>query len=362
MENTPTKRMSFAQTKALALQTGGLDAKAYLGGVLEKLGKGVPESHLEKQFGDEDGREFMSPDQSKGSRDSGEWKGGNRGNWKKSDGTTQEVIPGKIWVPSIRFEENRYTEENEEEDTLCRTSTEMNIDFKVRTAEEPEKGEFWVSSLRFEEEPDPNDSLKVGVFNIRFESCEEDSDATLVCAKKVSEESNENEADNTSLDNKVSSRGEGPKVIQENLVNQTTTMEVEAMEEECEDSKGAGDTQSERIEDPDMSYGLAQLLEIIERDMSCELQVAQQCETIQADINYDLAQLFETVEPDVSYELAQLFETVEQDVGYDLSQLFEIIDISENVAENCLAVTASPNPIAMNDIEDFGMSHYTLIS
>ncbi|GBG91062.1 hypothetical protein CBR_g51796 [Chara braunii] len=85
MENTPTKRVSFAQTKALALQIGGPDAKTHLRGVLEKLGKGVPGSHLEKQFGDEDGRQFMPPDKTKVSRDSGEWKGGNRGDWKNDD-------------------------------------------------------------------------------------------------------------------------------------------------------------------------------------------------------------------------------------------------------------------------------------
>ncbi|GBG64184.1 hypothetical protein CBR_g40884 [Chara braunii] len=410
MENMPTKGVTFAQTRALALQTGGPDAKAHLLEVLEKLGKGVPGSHLEKQFGDEDGREFMSPDKGK----------------------------------SIRFEENRNTEENEEENTLCRTSTEMNIGIKARTAEEPEQGEFWVSSIRFEEDPNPNDSLTVGVSSIRFESCEEDSDAALVCAKKVSEESDENEADNTSLDNKVSPRGEGPKVIQETWVDRTMTMKMITIDEEHKDLKSVEDAQDELIGDqygkdllgevlgaeisqafevmnelddnygltrlfetvePDDIYGLvrlfetvesdgryelAQLFETVESDVSYELtqlfenpdldtscKLAQPFESVDPDVGYKLAQFFETVESDVSNELAQLFGAIEHDDDYDLAQvfyafepdidygltqLFEAVDKYENDVENSLKTTMGRNLATTKDIEDSRMDQCKLIS
>ncbi|GBG79046.1 hypothetical protein CBR_g28760 [Chara braunii] len=353
MENTPTKRLSFAQTKALALQTKGLDAKAYLHGVLEKLGKGLPGSHSEKQFGDEDGREFMPPDKSKVSRDSGEWKGGNRDNWKKNNGKTQEVVRGEIWMPGIRFEENRYTEENEGVDILSRASTETDIDIETRTAEEPEQGKFWVSSVRFEEDPDPNDSLTVGVSNIRFESCEEDSDAALVCAKKVSEESDENRADHTNFEFKVSPRGEGPKVIKETWVDQTMTEEMIPIIEECERLKKTGDTHSKGAGDSDISYELTPAFKSVERDISYELD--QLSETIEPNVSYELAQLFGTIEHDDDYDLAQLFEASKPDMDYGLTQLFETIDTYEIDVENFLKTTRSRNQAAAKDVEGSGM-------
>ncbi|GBG85198.1 hypothetical protein CBR_g39763 [Chara braunii] len=411
MESMPTKWVTFAQTRALALQTGGPDAKTHLRRVLEKLRKGVPGSHLEKQFSDEDGREFMPPDKSKVSRDSGEWKGGKRGNWKKNDGYL-----GRNLVPSVRFEEDRNTSEDEEEDIRCRISTdsEMGISNVVRTAEEPEQGEFWVSSVQFEEDPDPNDSLTVGVSSIRFESCEEDSDPALVCAKEVSEESEENGADNISLDINISLKGEDPRVMEGALADRTTTMKTITIDEEREDLKRTEEAQDELIEDqdeknllgevvgakisqafevmnePDNSYELVRLFETVESDDNYELarlfetvepdnsyELAQLFEIVEPDDNYELARLFETVEPDGNYELARLFEIVEPDDSnefaqlfetvkpydrYELAQLFETIDMTGNDVGNSVKTVASQNLETMKDIGNFIMDQSTTVN
>ncbi|GBG92153.1 hypothetical protein CBR_g54504 [Chara braunii] len=256
MENMPTKGVSFAKTKALALQTGGPDAKAHLLRVLEKLRKEVPGSHLGKQFVDEDEREFMPPDKGR--------------------------------------------------------------------------------------------------------SCEKDSDAALVCAKKVSEESDENEADNTSLDNKVSPRGEGPKVIQETWEDQTTTLEVKPKIEECGRLKKIGDTHSKGTGDSDTSYEFASAFKFVEPDIRYEL--AQLSETIEPDVSNELAQLFGTIEQDGDYDLAKLFEASESDIDYGLTQLFETVDKYKNNVENSLETTMSRNLATTKDIEGSRMDQCKLIS
>ncbi|GBG66529.1 hypothetical protein CBR_g63112 [Chara braunii] len=186
---------------------------------------------------------------------------------------------------------------NDKKDISCGPSTKMNTDINAGTTQEVIPGEIWVPSIRFEEDPDPNDSLTVGISSIRFESCEEDFDAALlVCAKKVSDESDENEADNTSLDNKVSPRGEGPKVIQETWVDQTTMLEVISKIEECGRLKKIGDTLSKGAGDSDTSY-----------------EVAPAFKSIESYISYGKAQLFETVESDIGYGLTQLFGAIEHD-------------------------------------------------
>ncbi|GBG60605.1 hypothetical protein CBR_g8626 [Chara braunii] len=437
MKNMPTKEMTFAQTRALVLQTGGPDAKAHLLGVLEKLGKGVPGSHLEKQFGDEDGREFMPPDKSKVRRDSGEWKGGNRGNRKKDD---DKEFQDRRWrsreeeeerrrsysegwetveeIEALRAErermkkmknvsprrsatslKNRYKKGNGDEDILCRISTETNIGIKTRTVEEPEQGEFWVPSVRFEEDLDANDNLTIGFSSIRFEDSEEDSYATLVRATEANGELSKDRTDSASLDIDVSPTGEDPRVIEEALVDQTTTMKMITIDEECEDLKSVEDTQDELIEDQDErdlldevvrakisqafevtselddNYGLAQLLGTVEPNGSYELaqlfetvesddsyELVQLFETVEPDDSYELAQLFETVEPDDNYELAQLFETVEADVSYGFAQLFEIIDTSENCLGSGLKTTASQNLVTTKDNGGFIMDHCTTVS
>ncbi|GBG68720.1 hypothetical protein CBR_g3262 [Chara braunii] len=227
--------------------------------------------------------------------------------------TTLKAIQREIWVPSIRFEESPYANENKEEDILCRTSTEMNIGIKARAAEGSEQGEFWVSSVRVEEDPDPNDSLTVGVSSIRFESCEGDSEAALVCTEKVGEESDENGVDHTRLEIKVSPRGEGPKVIEETW--------------------------------PDINYELAQLYE-----------------TVGSDVGYELVQLFETMEHADDYDLAQLFEATESGIDYGLAQLFETVNTYENNVENSLETTMSRDLNTTKDIESSGIDGYKLIS
>ncbi|GBG86198.1 hypothetical protein CBR_g41102 [Chara braunii] len=167
-------------------------------------------------------------------------------------------------------------------------------------------------------------SLTVGVLSIRFESCQEDPDAAPVCAEKISEESEENGVDNTNLDIKVSPMGEGPKVIQETWVDQTTTQEEIAMIEECRGLKKTGDTQNKGAEDSDTSYELAPAFKCVEPDISYEL--AQLSETIKPDVSYELALLFETPDLDMGCELAQPFESVDPDVGYKLAHPFETVE------------------------------------
>ncbi|GBG86921.1 hypothetical protein CBR_g44376 [Chara braunii] len=409
MRNMSTKRLSFAQIKALALQTEGPDVISYILDLLEKLGKGVSRNHLEKQFGDEGGREFRSPNKSKEGRDSVEWKEENRGDWKKNGGkwgdardrcwrcggeeedrrrlnekerealeeikalrvelermermnnvsprrsaeslkillqqeskdrrqkgpektvelnewrkikcaddekdiscrpstkmntditteTTQEVIQeiqGEIWVSSIRFEENRYANENEEEDILYRTSTEINIGIKTRTTEEAGQGEFWVSSVRFEEDLDANDNLTIGVSSVQFECSKEDPYTTSMCAKEVGGQSSKDRTDDTSLDIDVAPKSEEPMAISKTLVDRTMTMRMTTIDEEREALKDTKDTQDKLIEDQDEKCFLNG---IVGAEISQIFEVMYE-----SGDNYEFAQMFETVEPDVDYELA----------------------------------------------------------
>ncbi|GBG62462.1 hypothetical protein CBR_g30783 [Chara braunii] len=229
-------------------------------------------------------------------------------------GATQKVIQGGIWMPSIRFEENRYKKENEGENILFRTSTETNIDIRTRTAEEPEQGEFWVPSVRFEEDLDAKDNLTIQFSSIRFEDSEEGSYATLVCATEANGEFSKDRTDSGSLGIDVSSTGENPRVIEETLVNRTTTMEMITIDEERENFKSTEDTQDELIEDQDERDPLD---EVVGAKISQAFEV-----TNKLDDNYGLARPFEVVEPEDSYEFAQLFETVEADVIYGFAQLF----------------------------------------